>query len=218
MDSEKAKAAQQEVCKTALEMYRSGLVSGTWGNISARIDEEYMAITPSGMNYEGLSPAQMVIVNIDTLSYEGPLKPSIEAIVHAGIYKSRPEVNGIMHTHSTYALTVATARKEIPPICEDQVQILGGSIRVADYAIPGTREMADACIKALEGRQGALIANHGAISCDVTLAKAFVASQIIEKTAMVYINSMAIGGPVEIPQKDIEFFSDFFRNKYGQKS
>ena len=170
------------------------------------------------MNYEGLCPDQMVIVNIDTLSYEGPLKPSIEAVVHAGIYKSRPEVNGIMHTHSTYALTVATARKEIPPICEDQVQILGGSIRVADYAKPGTKEMADACIKALEGRQGALIANHGAISCDVTLAKAFVASQIIEKTAMVYINSMAIGGPVEIPQKDIDFFSDFFRNKYGQKS
>ena len=136
MDSEKAKAAQQEVCKTALEMYRSGLVSGTWGNISARIDEEYMAITPSGMNYEGLSPAQMVIVNIDTLSYEGPLKPSIEAIVHAGIYKSRPEVNGIMHTHSTYALTVATARKEIPPICADTGRLHPGG-RLCDSRHPG---------------------------------------------------------------------------------
>lgn len=218
MDKEKAKAAQQEVYKTALDMYHCGMVSGTWGNISARINEEYMAITPSGMNYEGLSPDQMVIVNIDSLSYEGPLKPSIEAIVHAEIYKNRPDVNGIVHTHSTYALTVATARKEIPPICEDQVQILGGSIRVADYTMPGTKEMADACIKALEGRQGALIANHGAISCDVSLSKAFIGSQIIEKTAIVYINSMAIGGPVEIPQKDIDFFSDFFRNKYGQKS
>ncbi len=218
MDMDKARRAQEDVCRTALEMYRSGLVSGTWGNISARIDKEYMAITPSGMNYEDLRPDQMVIVNIESLSYEGPLKPSIEAIVHAGIYKNRPEVNGIMHTHSTYALTVATARKEIPPICEDQVQILGGSIRVADYAMPGTKEMANACIKALEGRQGALIANHGAISCDVSLAKAFIGSQIIEKTAMVYINSKAIGGPVEIPQKDIAFFSDFFRNKYGQKS
>ena len=218
MDREKAKKAQAEVYKTALDMYRSGLVSGTWGNISARIDESFMAITPSGMAYEGLTPEQMVIVNIGTLAYEGALKPSIEAVVHAEIYKNRPEVNGIMHTHSTYALTVAAARKEIPPVCEDQVQILGGSIRVADYAMPGTEEMAAACVKALEGRQGALIANHGAISCDVTLAKAFIGSQIIEKTAMVYINSMAIGGPVEIPQKDIDFFSDFFRNKYGQKS
>lgn len=218
MNREKTKLAQAEVYKTALDMYRSGLVSGTWGNISARIDEKFMVITPSGMAYEGLGPDQMVIVNMDTLEHEGSLKPSIEAIVHADIYKNRPEVNGIVHTHSTYALTVATARKEIPPICEDQVQILGGSIRVADYAMPGTKEMALACVKALEGRQGALIANHGAISCDISLAKAFIGSQIIEKTAMVYINSMAIGGPVGISQEDVAFFSDFFRNKYGQKT
>ena len=218
MNREKAKLAQAEVYKTALDMYRSGLVSGTWGNISARIDETFMVITPSGMAYEGLNPDQMVVVNMDTLEHEGSLKPSIEAIVHADIYKNRPEVNGIVHTHSTYALTVATARKEIPPICEDQVQILGGSIRVADYAMPGTKEMALACVKALEGRQGALIANHGAISCDISLAKAFIGSQIIEKTAMVYINSMAIGGPVGISQEDVAFFSDFFRNKYGQKT
>ena len=217
MDREKARAAQEEVCKTALEMYRSGLVAGTWGNISARIDDTYMAITPSGMDYEGLSADQMCIVNMDTLEYEGNLKPSIEAIVHAAIFRDRPEVNGVMHTHSTYALTVATARKEIPSICEDQVQILGGSIRVADYAIPGTKEMAEACVEALKGRQGALIANHGAISCDVSLAKAFIGSQIIEKAAMVYINSMAIGGPVEISQDDVDFFADFFRTKYGQR-
>ena len=186
--------------------------------ILKKFSSAYFINLASQPAYEGLTPEQMVIVNIDTLAYEGALKPSIEAVVHAEIYKNRPEVNGIMHTHSTYALTVAAARKEIPPVCEDQVQILGGSIRVADYAMPGTKEMAAACVKALEGRQGALIANHGAISCDVTLAKAFIGSQIIEKTAMVYINSMAIGGPVEIPQKDIDFFSDFFRNKYGQKS
>ena len=217
MDREKAKAAQAEVCKTAKEVYTSGLVTGTWGNISARVDDEYMVITPSGMAYDSLSADQMVIVNMDTLEYEGSLKPSIEAVVHAAIYKDRPEVNGVMHTHSNYALTVATARKEIPPICEDQVQILGGSIRLAAYEMPGTKEMAEACVKALKGRQGALIANHGAISCDKTLAKAFIGSQIIEKASMVYLYSMLIGGPVELPQEDVEFFSDFFQNKYGQR-
>ena len=203
MDREKAKAAQAEVCKTAKEMYTSGLVAGTWGNISARVDDEYMVITPSGMAYDSLSADQMVIVNMNTLEYEGSLKPSIEAVVHAMIYQDRPEVNGIMHTHSNYALAVATARKEIPPSCEDQM--------------PGTREMGAACVEALKGRQGALIANHGAISCDKTLAKAFIGSQIIEKAAMVYLFSMLIGGPVELPQEDVEFFSDFFQNKYGQR-
>lgn len=209
--------AQAEVVKAAKDMYASGLVAGTWGNISARIDGEYMAITPSGMEYESLRADQMVVVKMDTLEYEGALKPSIEAVVHAAIYRDRPEVNGIVHTHSTYALTVASARKEIPPICEDQVQILGGSIRVSDYVMPGTKELADACVAALRGRNGALIANHGAISCDVTLRKALTGAAIIEKAAQVYLLSMLLGGAKELPQGDVDFFSDFFRNHYGQR-
>lgn len=217
MNREKAKLMQAEVCDIAQKMYRSGLVAGTWGNISARIDDDYMVITPSGMDYERLYAEQMVIANLHTLEYEGNLKPSIETIVHAAIYRDRPEINGIMHTHSTYALTVATARRDIPPICDDQVQILGGSVRLAGYTRPSTQEMADEVIKALKDRTGALIANHGAITIGRTLSEAFIGSQVLEKAAMVYINSQCIGGPVEICQEDIEFYHDFFLNKYGQK-
>ena len=217
MNREKAKLMQIEVCNTALEMYHSGLVAGTWGNISGRIDDEHMVITPSGMDYERLAPEEMVIVNMKTLAYEGSLKPSVEAVVHAAIYLDRPEVNGIMHTHSTYALTVAAARKSIPPICDDQVQILGGDVRLAAYTMPGTKEMAEAVVQALKGRAGALIANHGAITVGRTLPEAYVGSQVLEKAAMVYINSQSIGGGVEISQEDIDFFHDFFLNKYGQR-
>ena len=89
MNREKAKLMQMEVCKTAQEMYHSGLVAGTWGNISARVDEDYMVITPSGMDYERLCPDDMVIVNMNTLEYEGNLKPSIETVVHSAVYKDR---------------------------------------------------------------------------------------------------------------------------------
>ena len=89
MNREKAKLMQIEVCNTAKAMADSGLVAGTWGNISARIDEDYMVITPSGMDYSRLYPDQMVIVNMNTLEYEGNLKPSIEAVVHSAIYKAR---------------------------------------------------------------------------------------------------------------------------------
>ena len=216
MNREKAKLMQIEVCKTAKDMSNSGLVAGTWGNISARIDDDYMVITPSGMDYSRLFPDMMVVVNMNTLEYEGNLKPSIEAVEHSAIYKDRPEVNGVVHTHSTYALTVATAQKEIPPICDDQVQILGGSVRLAGYTYPGTPEMAAEVVKALKERAGALIANHGAITVGRTLAEAYTGTNVLEKAAQVYINSMAIGGPVEICQEDIEFFHDFFMNKYGQ--
>lgn len=217
MKREKAKLMQIEVCRTAQEMYHSGLVAGTWGNISARVDEDYMVITPSGMDYERLCPEEMVIVNMNTLEYEGNLKPSIETVVHSAVYKDRPEVNGIVHTHSTYALTVATARKEIPPICDDQVQILGGSVRLAGYTMPGTEEMAKEVVRALKERAGALIANHGAITVGRTLSEAYTGSVVLEKTAKVYINCQSIGGPTEISQADIDFFHDFFMNKYGQR-
>ncbi|QEK19311.1 class II aldolase/adducin family protein [[Clostridium] hylemonae] len=217
MNRQKAKLTQIEVCNTALSMYHSGLVAGTWGNISGRVDDEYMVITPSGMDYERLAAEDMVIINMHTLAYEGNLKPSVEAVVHASIYLDRPEVNGIMHTHSTYALTVATARKPIPPVCDDQVQILGGEVRLAAYTMPGTKEMAEEVVGALKERAGALIANHGAITVGRTLTEAYVGSQVLEKAAMVYINSQSIGGPVEISQEDIDFFHDFFLNKYGQR-
>ena len=217
MNREKAKLMQIEVCETAKAMSRSGLVAGTWGNISARIDDEYMVITPSGMDYERLYADEMVIVNMKTQEYEGNLKPSVEAVVHSAVYLDRPEAGGIVHTHSNYALTVATARKSIPPICDDQVQILGGDVRLAGYTMPGTKEMAEEVVNAMKDRAGALIANHGAITLGRTLKEAFTGSHVLEKTAMIYINSQSIGGPTEISQEDIDFFHDFFLNKYGQK-
>lgn len=217
MNKDRAKVAQIEVCETAKKMSGSGLVAGTWGNISARIDEEYMVITPSGMDYDRLFPEDMVIVNMNTFAYEGNLKPSVEVPVHAAVYLARPSINGIVHTHSTYALTLATARKPIPPICDDQVQILGGDVRVAPYTMPGTKEMADGVVEALDERCGALIANHGAITLGRTLKEAFTASQVLEKTALIYINTQSVGGPVEISEKDVEFFHEFFMTKYGQK-
>lgn len=217
MNRDKVKVAQIEVCETAKKMSSSGLVAGTWGNISARVDDEYMVITPSGMDYNKLFPEDMVVVNMKTFEYEGRLKPSVEVPVHAAVYLDRPAVNGIVHTHSTYALTMATARKPIPPICDDQVQILGGDVRVADYTMPGSKEMAESVVKALQDRDGALIANHGAITVGRTLPEAFTASQVLEKTALIYINTQSIGGPVEISRADVEFFHDFFMTKYGQK-
>ncbi len=217
MNTDRAKMAQIEVCETAKKMSSSGLVAGTWGNISSRIDDEYMVITPSGMDYDKLFPEDMVIVNMKTFEYEGNYKPSVEVPVHAAIYLNRDGVNGIVHTHSTYALTMATARKPIPPICDDQVQILGGDVRVAPYTMPGTKEMAEGIVKALEERCGALIANHGAITTGRTLPEAFTASQVLEKTALIYINTQNIGGPVEISKEDVEFFHEFFMTKYGQK-
>ena len=216
-DVEKAKLVQAEVCKTAKAMAEAGLTAGTWGNISGRIDDDYMVITPSGMSYAKLTADQMVICNMHTFEYEGDLKPSVEVPIHSRILLEHPEINGIVHVHSSKALAVAVTRKGIPAICDDQVQILGGDIRCADYTFPGSKEMAESVAAALTDRRGALIANHGSIAMGETLEKALTGVTILEKTAQIWIDVQALGSYVEISKEDCEFFHDFFKNKYGQK-
>ena len=217
MDENLARQKQVELCETAKKMYHSGLVSGTWGNLSVRIDDDYMVVTPSGMNYDSLKAEDMVIMNMHDYSYRGNLKPSIEYFMHAVLLLENPGMNAVVHTHSTYALMMATARKPIPPVCDDQVQILGGDIRVAEYTMPGTIEMARTIADTMKGRAGALIPNHGAVTIGPSLDKALVASVILEKTAQVYIGTLALGGPVELGQTDVDAMHDFFLNKYGQR-
>ena len=217
MNAEKARQMQVEVCETAKAMVAGGLTAGTWGNIAGRVDDTYMVVTPSGLDYSKLTPDQMVIVNMKTEEYEGELKPTIEVPLHAKLLLTRPEVNGIVHTHSSKALAVAVTRKGIPPICDDQVQILGGDVRCADYTFPGGPEMADAVEVAIRDRMGALIANHGAIAMGRNLKEALVGATVLEKTARIWIDVQALGEPVMISDEDCAKFHDFFLHKYGQK-
>lgn len=208
---------KKAVLEACLKMEEKGLVAGTWGNISARVDDNYMVITPSGMNYNVLSPEDMILANIHDLSYVGKWKPSVELPLHAEIYKARPEINAVVHNHSLSASVVAAARKDIPPILDDMVQIIGGSVRVTEYALPGSTEMAKNAVEKLEGRTATIIANHGPVCLGRNLDEALLTSQILEKSAKVFIEVQALGGPVCLDDKDIAFMRNFFLDKYGQK-
>ena len=178
---------KKEVLKVSIKMSNLGLTAGTWGNISARVDKHYMIITPSGMGYDVLKPEDMVLVNIHDLSYKGKLKPSVECPLHAEIYQARPEINAVIHTHSVCACSIAATRKDIPPILDDMVQIIGGSIRITEYALPGSEQMAKEAVKKLEGRTAIILANHGPVCLGRNLNEALITSQIVEKAPKVFI-------------------------------
>ena len=129
MNRDKVKVAQIEVCETAKKMSSSGLVAGTWGNISARVDDEYMVITPSGMDYDRLFPEDMVLVNMKTFEYEGKLKPSVEVPVHAAVYLDRETVNGIIHP-----MVWEEVRRRLRRAGEE-----GASLAVVEAALPGEK-------------------------------------------------------------------------------
>ena len=154
---------KKEIIEGGKRLLKEGLVARTWGNISIRVDDSWMLITPSGRPYETLTKEDIVLVNYHTSAYEGPVRPSSEKGLHCEIYRTRKEVHAVIHTHQVNASTVAAARREVPPVLDDMAQIIGPTVRVADYALPSTRKITKNTVKALRGRKAALMANHGAV-------------------------------------------------------
>lgn len=198
-------------------MRGSGLVAGTWGNISIRVDSENMVITPSGIAYEHAMPDDMAIMNIQNLKWEGNRKPSSEAKLHAQIYKERKNINAIIHTHSMNASTVAAARRDVPPILDDMAQIIGPSIRVAKYALPSTKKIVKETVKALKGRNAALMANHGAIGIGRDIEEAFTVCEVLEKSCKAFIEAEFLGGAKSINRFEAWFMHQYYLKKYSKQ-
>jgi len=220
--SNKASAKQELQLRTGIvtacrRMNALGINQGTSGNISARYGDR-MLITPSGVPYDDMSPGDIAALPIEGEygSWDGPLAPSTEWRFHLDITRARPEVGAIVHTHSTYATTLATARKGIPA-CHYMIAAAGGStIRCADYATYGTKELSDNALAALEERTCCLLANHGMIATGANLDKAMWLAVELETIARQYYLSLSIGGPVVLPDDEIARVMEGFKS-YGPR-
>lgn len=208
---------RRKVIEKGVEMLATNLTVGTWGNISCRVPgEDYIAITPTGMSYDSLVPEDIVILDLGGIMISGTRKPSIEVPLHLSIYNARSDVGAIVHTHSPYATAMAVARKEIPGAVEDLVQIVGGNVRVNEYALPGTEQFGINTVKAMEGRTAVLLANHGMLGAGRNLDEAFRVCQVVEKSAQVTLLAQLIGGVVVLSQEDIDGMRNFYLQGYGQ--
>lgn len=155
------------------DMSRSELVQGSWGNISLRLNPDTMLITPSGMDYFSIRTEDIVRMNIHDLKYGMQRKPSSEYRLHAALYRRYPECNAIIHTHSNGISAFAAAHAGFR-ISEPPMDQLIGDMHCSEYQTPGTDELCDSIMEAIEGSHACIIANHGAIfygnDLDVTLA------------------------------------------------
>lgn len=212
------KELRQKIVKMGREILESKLTIGTWGNISCKVPgEDSFIITPSGISYDMLESEDIVVLNWDGEIVKGTCKPSIELPLHLAVYNARDDVQAIVHTHSSYATVMAAARKEIPGAVEDLVQIVGGNVRVSQYALPGTEQLGFSVVKALEGRNAVLLANHGVLGVGKDLEEALKVCQVVEKAAQVTILAQLVGGVVELPQDEIDKMRSFYLESYGQK-
>ena len=210
-------AIRQKIVEIGREILAGSLTVGTWGNISSRVPgTDYFAITPSGMDYKTLEPGDVVIVDLRGNQAAGLRRPSIEVPLHLALYEAREDVRSIVHTHSPYATAMAAARKEIPGVVEDLVQIVGGGVRVSEYALPGTRQLGMNTVRALAGRNAALLANHGMLGVGGDLDEALRVCQVVEKAAQIVLLAQLVGGAVPLSREDINSMRDFYLKGYGQ--
>jgi L-fuculose-phosphate aldolase len=205
------------VCDSGKKLLHEGYVSGTWGNISFRMDDKLMAITPSGREYETMLPDEIVIVNYMDHSYEGEIKPSSEFKLHTEIYRTRKNIHAVIHTHQMNASTVAAARREVPPILDDMAQIIGPTVRCAEYALPNTKKIVKKTVKALNGRYAALMANHGAVAIGRDMEEAFVVCQVLEKACKAFIEAEFLGGAKGINKFEAHLMHQFYLRKYSKQ-
>ena len=203
------------VIDAGLRLLKEGLVTRTWGNVSIRVDKDFMLITPSGRKYDDLTVDDIVLMNIHTSKYEGNIKPSSEHKLHSEIYRTRPEIDAVIHTHQMNASTCAAARREVPPVLDDMAQIIGASVRVAPYALPSTKKIVRGTVKALKGRMAALMANHGAVCIGRDIDEAFVVCQVLEKACKAFIEAEFLGGAKSINRFEAYLMHQVYLKKYS---
>ena len=206
---------KKQILEAARKMLEKGLVVGIGGNISLRLapkaDRQLLAITPSSRYYDSMVAEDIQIIDFQGQRVAGNLNPSVETGLHIGIYQAKRNVNAIMHTHSVFASAVSVAGLNIPPITEDQVACLGGKIELAGHAPSGSRELVKNVLDALENRRAVLLQNHGAIAIGRTLTDAFMASELIEKTAKVFILARYAGKVNQLPPEIIAATEALYR-------
>lgn len=205
---------RKEIVDFGIRMCRAGLTTGTGGNLSRFCpDSDRIVITPSGVPYQDMQPADVLVVTPDGTIVDGCQKPSSEAGFHLALYSSRPDILAVVHTHSVYATTFACLNKEILPV-HYLVGFAGDRVPVAPYATYGTKALAGSIIDTIEDYNAVLLANHGLVAVGANLTAAFNVAEEIEFAARVYYQTLAIGDPVVLTSEQMALVIEKFKN-YG---
>ncbi len=199
------------------ELPRHGLVVWTGGNVSARDPATgLVAIKPSGVRYEDLTAAAMVVVDLDGTVVDGDHKPSSDTASHLYIYRHRPDVNGIVHTHSRYATAFAAAGRPIPVVLTGQADEFGGPIPCAGLSLVGDDGIGRLVVESIGRSPAVLLQNHGVVTIGPNPEAAVKAAVMTEDVAATTFLALQLGEPAEIPADLVERFHERYTKVYGQ--
>lgn len=210
-------ALKQEVWAANMELPRARLVTWTSGNVSGRDPATgLVVIKPSGVRYEQLKPEDMAVVDLAGKRVEGPYKPSVDTTTHLYIYRQRPDVNGVVHTHSPYATAFAAVGRPIPCVLTAIADEFGGPIPVGAYAQIGEEEIGREVVRSIGAVPAILMKNHGVFTIGRTVNDAVKSAVMVEDVARTVFLAYRLGDPEELPAEEVARAHRRYVEKYGQ--
>ncbi len=208
----------QQIVAAGQRMLRSNLTVETWGNLSLRDPETgFIYLTPSAMAYDTIQASDVVVCDAGGNLVSGWRKPTMEKELHLAVYRARPEINAVLHTHPLHSMVFAVLAEPIPLVLDEAAQVLGAAVEVTPYALPGSAELAAYCAATLGKQANAcLLRAHGAVCIGENLEQAFRTATVLEMTAQVYYMARCIGQPQTLPTGAVQAMQEYVRHHYGQ--
>ncbi len=203
LDQDTLEQARREVAEYGRRMLDDGLVSGTSGNISVRLSDETILITPSGVRYELIEPSDICALDGEGGLLAGSPVPSSETPLHLAVYRAT-DARAVVHTHSMYATAVACTMRALPAVHYAIFRFGGDSVAVTDYKRFGSDELAESAVEGLVERTAVLLGNHGAVTRGASLAEAYELAVLLEWLAELYWRASALGEPRILGREDVE--------------
>jgi L-ribulose-5-phosphate 4-epimerase len=212
-------AVRADVAKLHAQLVRYGLVVWTGGNISGRVPgADLFVIKPSGVEYDDLTPQNMIVCDLDGAVVEGDHAPSSDTAAHAYVYRNLPSVNGVVHTHSTYATAWAARGEAVPCVITGQADEFGGEIPVGPFAVIGDESIGEGIVATLAHHRSraVLMQNHGVFTIGASPRDAVKAAVMAEDVARTVHIARQLGEVIPIPQEKVDALFDRYQNVYGQ--
>ena len=214
-------SAQQQVAEAIRKLVEAGLVSGSSGNVSLRLPrigkQAIMAITPSQHPYDRMTADHILVSDFEGNCLFGEGIPSSERCMHAAIYRAHPGLEAVVHTHSIYASVLAVRGIEIPPIIDEMIALAGGAVAVANYALPGTAELAACVVEAMGDRKAVLLRHHGLICTGHTLEEAVQLALSVERAAQIFVVASSLGPVPTLPPNVVALQEEIYQARVREE-
>ncbi len=204
-------AIKQELVATARALLQEGLVEGTSGNLSARLPDGNVVMSPSSLEYDVMTPDDLVAIDLEGKVLHGERAPTSEKALHLACLRDHEDIGAVIHSHAKYATMFAVTHQPIPCVIEEFDIYVGGEVPVADYRLTGSGELGDEVARHVGERGAVLMANHGLLTVGKDLKQAHKVAALVERTAEIIWGARALGPLVPLPQETVDRFAPLYK-------